>query len=104
MDNDKIKNAVEHGAIEWSLHSLEVMFERGITRKAVKYVMINGEIIEDYPHEKPFPSVLMFGFWEKRPLHVVLAFDEKNEKAFVITAYEPDKVHFESNYKTRRKP
>jgi len=46
----------------------------------------------------------MLGFRGKRPLHVVFAFDKENEKVFIITAYEPDKIHFESNFKTRRQP
>jgi hypothetical protein len=30
------------------------------------------------------------------------AFDGEREQVFVITAYEPDRAHFEADFKTRR--
>jgi hypothetical protein len=95
--------SIEKGFIEWSTHSLRNMFERGITRNAVLYILGHGEIIEEYNEDKPFPSALLLGFWKEKPIHAVIAYDEKNEEVFVITAYEPDNEHFESDWKTRRK-
>ena len=35
----------------------------------------SGEIIEDYPDDKPYPSVLIFGRTrEGRPIHIVCAY------------------------------
>ena len=51
----------------------------------------------------PYPSALFFGWAEGKPLHGVVALDETNEWAYVITAYEPDLEHFEADYRTRRK-
>ncbi|MBI5042902.1 MAG: DUF4258 domain-containing protein [Nitrospirae bacterium] len=103
MDRDKLRVAVENGYIEWQKHALEQMIERGITRETVKEVLSHGEIIEDYPDDKPSPSALFSGWIKSKPFHVVAAFDSLTEVCFVITAYKPDLEHFESDYKTRRK-
>jgi hypothetical protein len=58
MNRDELKIAVENGNIEWQRHALERMMERKIPREAVKEVLKNGEIIEDYPDDKPYPSAL----------------------------------------------
>ena len=100
---NRLLQSIEKGFIEWSTHSLRNMFERGITRSAVLQVIGHGEIFEAYNEDKPFPSALILGFWKEKPLHVVIAYDEKSKEVFVITAYEPDSEHFESGWKTRRK-
>jgi len=40
---------------------------------------------------------------EETALHVVVAYDQVNEMAFVITVYRPDLEYFEQDFKTRRK-
>ena len=39
---------------------------------------------------------------DANPIYPVIAYDEKSEEVFVITAYEPDNEHFEFDWKTRR--
>ncbi|MBU4320836.1 MAG: DUF4258 domain-containing protein [Thermodesulfovibrionales bacterium] len=102
MNRDVLRSAIENGYIEWQRHSLERMFERGISREDVKEILRKGEIIEDYPDDKPYPSVLFLGWINEEPLHVVAAIDLLTGWGFVITAYKPDLEHFESDYKTRR--
>jgi hypothetical protein len=51
----------------------------------------NADVIETYPDDKPYPSVLLFGQTNRsRPLHVVCAFDAESEQAIIVTTYEPD--------------
>ena len=50
----------------------------------------------------PFPSGLFLGWIESRPIHVVAALDAGSSQVFVITAYEPDLEHFESDFRTRK--
>ena len=95
--------ALEDGYIEWQRHALERMMERGISREAVKEVLKNGVIIEDYPDDKPYSSALFLGWTKGEPLHVVTAFDSSTCWCFIITAYKPDLEHFELDFKTRRK-
>lgn len=102
MDGDKLRIALENGFIEWQRHALERMMERGISRKSVKEILKKGEIIEDYPDDKPYPSALFLGWIRGEPLHAVAAFDSLTGWCFIITAYKPDLEHFESDYKTRR--
>jgi len=78
------------------------MMERNISRDTVREVLLSGEIIEDYPDDKPYPTALLLGMVKGEPFHVVAAFDSENTRCFVITAYKPDLEHFEPDYKTRR--
>ena len=103
MDRNKFKIAIEDGNIEWQRHAFERMMEREISREIIKKVLLSGEIIEDYPDDKPYPSALFLGWLKEEPFHVIAAIDSLNDCCFVITAYRPDLEHFESDYKTRRK-
>jgi len=99
---DKIKTACTAGRIQWRRHALERMMERGISRRQVKDVLLNGEVIAAYQDDNPFPSLLVDGRLEDDVLHVVVAFDEVESCCYIITAYSPDMEHFESDLKTRR--
>ena len=103
MNRDQLKRAVENGQIEWQRHALERMMEREISRAGAKQALLSGEVIEDYPDDKPYPSALFFGWTDGAPLHVVAAFDSQNGYCYVITVYKPDSEHFEPDFKTRRK-
>lgn len=59
MDREGLKRAIESDSIEWQRHALERMMERGIYREIVKKVLLSGEIIEDYPNDKPYPRSLL---------------------------------------------
>jgi hypothetical protein len=51
----------------------------------------SGEIIEHYPDDKPYTSVLIFGRTsQERPIHLVCAYSEEDDLAIVITAYQPE--------------
>lgn len=102
MEIESIKQAVQTGSIEWKLHGVERLIERGIRRSDVLSCMKSGKIIERYPDDKPYPSCLIFNEDQNNPLHVVVAYDEDNLKIYVITVYEPSLDEFEPDYKTRR--
>jgi len=46
------------------------MFERDITEEAIKVVLQDGSVIQEYVDDKPYPSYLVRGEHEKCPLHV----------------------------------
>ncbi len=51
----------------------------------------SSEVIEDYPDDEPYPSVLVYGCTAAgRPIHVVCAYADDDDLAIVITVYEPD--------------
>lgn len=102
MIRDLLQDAIIKRRVEWQRHALEKMMERGISRGAVKEVLLNGEIIANYPDDKPYPSALFLGWVNNQPFHVVVSLDSIAGWCFIITAYKPDAEHFESDYKTRR--
>jgi len=84
------------------VHAIQRMYQRSITELEVRYVIANGEIIEDYPDDSPYPSRLLLGWHDNRPLHVVVA-DNLDEKEYiVVTTYEPDPLIWEADFKRRR--
>ncbi len=65
------------------VHAVERMFGRGISEEDVRHALANGEEIESYPEDAPYPSRLV---------------------TFVITVYEPSLEHREPDFRTRRSP
>lgn len=51
----------------------------------------SGGIIESYPDDKPYPSVLIFGrTGQGRPIHIVCALPEHVNILIIVTVYIPD--------------
>jgi hypothetical protein len=98
-----LREAVSQGRIEWRRHALERMLERGISRADVKATLLAGGCIESYPEDFPLPSLLIFGWVEMRPLHVVVAYNEVRSLASIITVYQPSPEYFENDWQTRKK-
>lgn len=90
--------------IIFTIHALDEMNkeEEIITSDEVKNVILNGEIIEDYPEDKRGHSCLMLGFTQiRRPIHIVCS--PKQEYIAIITAYIPNLFYWGNNFKTRKK-
>jgi hypothetical protein len=102
IDVASLRRAVALGAIQWHLHALSRALERGISRGETIRAILEGEVIEVYVHDRPFPSCLILHASPK-PLHVVAAVDSGACVAHIITVYRPDAERFESDWKTRRK-
>lgn len=84
-------------------HAAMRMIHRNIKREVVEDLLQNAEVLENYPLDFPFPSKLIFKMVNNRPLHAVVAFSEIDKMGIIVTLYEPDDVHFEPDFKTRRK-
>jgi uncharacterized protein DUF4258 len=75
--------------------------QRMISPHEVEAVVIQGELIEDYPNDPRGPSCLMLGFGERRrAVHVVCS--PKDEYLAIITAYLPDPGQWSEDYRRRR--
>jgi hypothetical protein len=87
--------------IIYTLHALDEMNAEDeiITTDEVKSVVLNGEIIEDYPGDKRGHSCLMLGTTNNRG-HVVCV--PKEEYLAIITAYIPSLEKWEADFRTRR--
>ena len=79
------------------------MFERGINPEDIEISIKNGEIIEEYIDDKPYPSFLLLFFIDKKAVHIVGALDKENEIFYIITVYYPDIIIWDNTFKTRRK-
>jgi hypothetical protein len=98
---DKIRELCIERKVKWSSHAASRMQERGISRVDVIHCLEEGEIIEDYPVDYPYPSCLVFGYTIQGDIiHVVVGCDQ--ETAFIISAYFPNTNKFEADMKTRR--
>ncbi len=91
-------------ALIFSGHALRQMFAREITADEIKAVVDHGESVASYPDDRPHPSELLLGFPGKRPLHVVLAYNEHGGVGYIVTAYVPNAEFWSEDYKTKRKP
>ena len=91
-------------SIQFRLHAIRRMFEREISGQEVLKVIREGEVIEEYPNDEPYPSMLILGFVNDRPIHVVLAVNEEESMGIVVTAYQPDPSLWRDNFRRRRKP
>lgn len=89
-----IRRCFQKDKVYYTRHARHEMLieERGIIMDSeVGEAIHAGEVIENYPDDEPFPSVLIFGKTAgERPLHIVCAYDSEDELAIVVTAYEPD--------------
>lgn len=100
---DVIRQSAEKKVI-YAFHALDEMNAENemITKNEVRYVVFDGEIIEDYPEDKRGHSCLMLGLPNnRRPVHVVCA--AKEEYLAIITAYIPSLEKWEADFKTRRR-
>jgi len=62
-------------------------------------------IVEEYPDDRPYPSVLVLGRTnEGRPVHVVCAYAPEDDQLIVITVYEPDQNRWDDEFRQRRTP
>ena len=88
--------------LTFRIHALRQMFQRRISDSDIRELLGLGTIIEEYPDDVPYPSCLVSGTVNGRPLHGVMAYNNVDREAIVITAYEPDPDAWSDNY-TRRK-
>ena len=80
---------------------LERIFRRGISMVDVMSALTNGEIIEQYPTDYPFPSCLVLGQTKAgKVLHVVCG--SNGEELWLITAYFPNLFEWTEDFKRRK--
>ncbi len=84
-------------------HCIQKIFERGIEPDDIELSIKTGELIEEYPDDKPYPSFLLLNYIDKKAIHVVASFDKEHETIYLITAYYPDIKIWDETFKIRRK-
>ena len=96
-----IKRALEKDNIQWSGHILTRMQQRGIKIKDIINCLSDGEIIEYYEDDYPYPSCLVLGKSDDKSLHIVCALEKDN--VWMITSYYPSKDEWLDDLRTRRR-
>jgi len=94
------KRANKH--VKFTDHARIEMIEDNISVDEVLFVINTGEIIEEYPDDKPFPSCLIYGGVKDKHVHVVCAMPGHVDALIIITVYKPHPQKW-VNYKRRKK-
>ncbi|MBI2438731.1 MAG: DUF4258 domain-containing protein [Lentisphaerae bacterium] len=90
MDIRDITAAIRDGKLRITDHAEEAAVDDHLTWDDIYYSAHRGEIIEDYPSAKPYPSCLVFGKSAKgEPIHSVWAYNPANQWCVIITVYRP---------------
>jgi hypothetical protein len=92
---------VDCGRIILSGHAVRRIFARALAQADILQVVRMGEVIERYPQDMPFPSVLVFGLADSGPLHVVVGKDDATDTCIVVTAYRPDPARWTPDFRKR---
>ena len=87
--------------IVFRVHAVQRMFEREISVKNVRKILDTGEIIEDYSAEMPEPGRLMLGYQGKRPVHIVLSENSKDNQVIIVTVYIPGRDRWKKDHRSR---
>src|SRR3989304_10104593 len=94
-----IQRCFDANKVLYSGHAIREMRieESGIiTDQEIYKAVSNGEIIETYPDDLPYPSVLVFGITDgNRPLHTVCAYNILDELVIIVTVYQPNPSRWE---------
>ncbi len=104
MEIKVICDSVKNHRIKITDHGDEEAQEDDLSYKEIFYSVIHGEIIKDYPDDKPYPSCLILGKNKNgNPIHSVWAYNNLNKWAVLITVYRPDPDLWINSKKRRRK-
>ena len=96
-----IRTLCKDESIKATQHFMNRVLKRGIEYDSVICVIMNGDLIEHYPDDYPYPSGLIFGYVDSHnPLHVVVGLGD--DAIYLITAYRPSADKWESDFKTRK--
>ena len=97
----RVKQMVKDGKIRWTNHVIVRLFQRNISQEDIEKALLNGEIIEEYENDYPYPSCLVYGInLNNKVIHIVCGLNEI--ELWIITAYYPDNIKWEDDLKTRK--
>ena len=101
LNHNIIKKLIANKKIRWTNHALVRLIQRNISQEDIENAILNGEIIEEYENDYPYPSCLIYGINLKNEvLHIVCGLNEI--ELWIITAYYPDNIKWEDDLKTRK--
>ena len=91
LTHDDIVGAIRRNQVRVTDHADEEAWADRLSFDEVFTSVLQGEIIEDYPGDNPYPSCLVYGETSSQgPVHSVWAYNRESEWAVLITVYRPD--------------
>lgn len=91
MDVADIIKAIQANRVNITQHARKEAKEDSLLLDEIFYSTQNGEVIEDYPTDTPYPSCLIYGQNQASdPVHSVWAYAADSQIAVLITVYRPD--------------
>ncbi|MDE3000747.1 MAG: DUF4258 domain-containing protein [Gemmatimonadota bacterium] len=91
MDIRNIIRSVEIRNYRITHHAMEEAANDRLNLEEIFHALNNGEIIEYYLDDRPYPSCLIYGRnVDGEPIHSVWAYNENNQMATLITVYRPN--------------
>jgi hypothetical protein len=91
VDIASIIQAIRHNRVRITDHADEETQSDRLSISEVFASVFPGEVIEEYPSDKPYPSCLVYGKTaEAESVHTVRAYNEKNQWVVLVTVYRPD--------------
>ena len=101
-DIGKIREYYRNDMVFATQHAMERFRQRGIKPLDIRCAVNNGEVIEQYPDDFPFPSCLIRGTDETgRILHICMS--DEGSSSRIITAYVPDPEKWDETLTKRKK-
>lgn len=97
-----VENIKRRKRIKFTDHARIEMAKDGISADEVMKAIENGRVIEVYVDDSPFPSCLLYGKSDEKPIHVVCALPQHINMLIVVTVYAPDPRRW-IDFKRRRK-
>ncbi len=103
MEIQLIVSAIRQKQIRITDHADEEALVDALTFDEIFFSVLQGEIIEDYLTDKPYPSCLIYGdSFRGEPIHSVWAYNQETQWAVLVTVYRPDPKRW-INWRERKK-
>ena len=91
MNINVIIDSVQSNRVNITHHARQEAKNDSLLLDDIYFSTCNGEIIEDYPTDKPYPGCLIYGKSSgDDPIHCVWGYDPESKIAILITVYRPD--------------
>ena len=90
---EKIRERVKAGDYRFTFHGFERCTERKISPNEIEDVIFSGEIIENYPCDRPYPSCLNIRVdFQRRPVHSI-SYTPVDAELLAIKLYLSKRMH-----------
>lgn len=88
--------------LRYTEHALNRMDQWKVDARILPALIKDGEVLETYPQDRPYPSRLILGWEGAEPVHAVAADVPGGEETIIITVYRPEADRWDNDFRTRR--